>query len=218
MIHEYINKIINGNSIDIMKEFPDKSVDLTLTDFPYGVSVKYDEYIDTNQNLKDLINLAMPEILRVSKISLISISERNIFDYPRPDSILHWINPAGTGRSNWGFVCNHSVLAYGKDPYSGRKPDTTIQNGSVYKDVLKYKEFHPCPKPEVVWEWFLRRGSKSKTDIILDPFCGSGTTCTIAKKLGRRYIGIDLSKKYCEISQKRVDEQRVEHKKSLFED
>lgn len=43
-----------------------------------------------------------------------------------------------------------------------------------------------------------------KGDIVLDPFNGSGTTCVAAKKLGRRYIGIDISKNYCKIARARV--------------
>ena len=41
--------------------------------------------------------------------------------------------------------------------------------------------------------------------IVLDPFCGSGTTCLVAKKLGRQYIGIDLNPQYIQIAQKRID-------------
>jgi len=44
-----------------------------------------------------------------------------------------------------------------------------------------------------------------KDDIVLDPFCGSGTTCLACKQTGRNYIGIDISDKYCEIAEKRLN-------------
>jgi site-specific DNA-methyltransferase (cytosine-N4-specific) len=44
-----------------------------------------------------------------------------------------------------------------------------------------------------------------KDGIVLDPFCGSGTTCVVAKRLGRNYIGIDISKEFCEIAEKRLE-------------
>jgi hypothetical protein len=46
--------------------------------------------------------------------------------------------------------------------------------------------------------------NKYKPGIVLDLFVGSGTTCVVAKKLGRDYIGIDISPKYCEIARKRL--------------
>lgn len=51
--------------------------------------------------------------------------------------------------------------------------------------------------------WCLEKYS-NPTDLVLDPFCGSGTTCVAAKMLGRRYIGIDISEKYCEIARQRL--------------
>jgi site-specific DNA-methyltransferase (cytosine-N4-specific) len=42
--------------------------------------------------------------------------------------------------------------------------------------------------------------------IVLDPMCGSGTTCLVAKKLGRHFIGIDINEDYCQIARKRLSE------------
>ena len=42
-------------------------------------------------------------------------------------------------------------------------------------------------------------------DIVLDPMCGAGTTCKMAKLNNRKYIGIDYSEEYCEISKERVN-------------
>ncbi len=42
-------------------------------------------------------------------------------------------------------------------------------------------------------------------DLVLDPFCGSGTTCKMALKLNRNTIGIDISKEYCELAKKRIE-------------
>ena len=62
----------------------------------------------------------------------------------------------------------------------------------------KMKEFgHPAMFPEQLVERVLKLFSY-KDDIILDPFNGAGTTTTVACKLGRNYIGIDISEEYCE--------------------
>ena len=44
-----------------------------------------------------------------------------------------------------------------------------------------------------------------ENDIVLDPMCGSGTTCVAAKKLNRNYIGIDISEEYCNIARNRIN-------------
>ena len=63
------------------------------------------------------------------------------------------------------------------------------------------KPAHPSPKPLNVMEWFV---SCISAAIIFDPFCGSGTTCVAAKKLGRRWIGIDIDEGYCQTARNRL--------------
>ncbi len=67
------------------------------------------------------------------------------------------------------------------------------------------KNDHPVPFPEELPRRLIKLYSWIG-DVVLDPFCGSGTTCFIAKMLKRKYIGYDLSEKYCEISRKRCSQ------------
>jgi len=65
---------------------------------------------------------------------------------------------------------------------------------------------HYATYPQTLIAPLIRAGSK-EGDIVLDPFFGSGTTGIVANKLGRKYIGIDLSKDYCKIAEDRLKAQ-----------
>ena len=62
---------------------------------------------------------------------------------------------------------------------------------------------HPAIFPLQLVSELVKLLSKSG-DIVVDPFCGSGQTCISSKLLNRRYLGIDLSEKYCQISENRI--------------
>lgn len=62
---------------------------------------------------------------------------------------------------------------------------------------------HPCQMPEAVLDRIVRVASKPG-DLVLDPFAGSGTTLAVAKKLGRDYLGIELSEQYADGVRKRL--------------
>ena len=64
---------------------------------------------------------------------------------------------------------------------------------------------HSAAFPEELPEWFIK-GFTEKHDIVLDPFMGSGTTAVAAKRLERKYIGIDCSMVYCEMATRRVEQ------------
>jgi len=70
----------------------------------------------------------------------------------------------------------------------------------------RMKEFeHPAMFPEEI-PYRLIKLLSYKGDIVLDPFNGAGTTTLVARKLGRKYIGIDISEKYCNIGENRIKE------------
>ena len=70
---DYINKIINGDCLEVMKQMPDKCVDLVLTDPPYGLGFQYEQFTDTQDNLKNLVN----------KYLFINIIVENLFSIPK---------------------------------------------------------------------------------------------------------------------------------------
>ncbi len=64
---------------------------------------------------------------------------------------------------------------------------------------------HPCPFPEEIPHRLIRLYSYS-SDLVLDPFCGSGTTLKVAKMLGRKFVGYDIEPRYREVALSRLDE------------
>jgi len=63
---------------------------------------------------------------------------------------------------------------------------------------------HPTQKPEKLLAKLIL-ASSNPGDLVLDPFVGSGTTAVVSKKLGRRFIGIELEAEYCAYAQKRIE-------------
>lgn len=178
--------------------------DLVLMDPPYGNGTAYAEFDDSAENVASLVGEVMPLVLELGEVVFVTPGVANIHLYPAPKWTLCWVTPAGAGSGPWGFSCWQPVLAYGPDPYlrdlKGRRPDTLIKT----ETSTNVPGDHPCPKPIDVWRWMVTRGSTRPTDVILDPFMGSGTTLRAAKDCGRRSIGIELSERYCEIAAKRL--------------
>ena len=210
MIEKYLNKIIQGNCTDLLRQLPEKSVDLCLTDLPYGIDYDYDVYKDTKENLQKLIKETMPEILRVSKRVAIFSGINNIWQYPEADWVINYTwNTTGTygalGYNQW-----QPILYYGKDiagfgSVNGElKSDSIKFNGGAKVGFLREEEIdHPCPKPINIMEKLVKRFSNER-EIILDPFSGSGSTAVATIRHKRNFIGFELSEKYCAIANKRI--------------
>jgi len=198
-----LNKIYQGDARELIKNFDDKSIDLCLTDFPYGVGYKYKSWDDTQENLEKLVSELMPELLRVCKRVVIATGTRNMFTYPRPTWVLCWYVPSGNGMNEWGFTTWNPILVYGKDPYLenclGSRAD------SIRHIESSEKNGHPCPKPITLWRKVLDRVSVKETDIVLDPFMGSGTTAIACLEAKKNYIGFELEKEYIDITNKRIN-------------
>jgi len=67
---------------------------------------------------------------------------------------------------------------------------------------------YPTQKPERLLERIIQISSNEK-DIVLDPFCGSGTSLIAAKNLNRTYLGIDSNKQACKIAKNRMNSREL---------
>ena len=197
--------IHNCDCLDFLRTLPDGSVDAVVTDFPYGIGEEYTSFDDTRANVARLVQNAMPHILRVAKVALITPGNGNQDLYPRPDWTLAWVERAGAGMNRWGFTCWQPVLAYGKNPHlsnrMGLRPDVFIGSGEKGSS-----DGHPCPKPMGVMKWMVDRATAVEGTTVLDPFAGSGTTGVACIQTGRNFIGCEIDAGYAEIARRRCRE------------
>ncbi len=84
------------------------------------------------------------------------------------------------------------------------RPETDTWYVSRVCGTFKERTGHPCQMPEALLERIVR-ASSHPGDLVLDPFAGSGTTLAAAKRLGRRYLGMELSEEYAERVRRRLD-------------
>ena len=87
---------------------------------------------------------------------------------------------------------------------NGGKQMKDVWTGSLTRPSEKTEGKHPTQKPEYLLERIVL-ASTEEGQVVLDPFCGSGTTGVEAIRFGRKFIGIDISEEYLEISKKRLE-------------
>lgn len=97
-------------------------------------------------------------------------------------------------RHNFNYDLMHSVF--------NKEMEDVWKLPAVQMSEKKYG-YHPTQKPEILLRRIIKCSSK-EGDIVLDPFLGSGTTCYVAKKLNRYYIGIEKEEIYFRIASERV--------------
>ena len=87
-----------------------------------------------------------------------------------------------------------------------------VWTGSLTKKSEKSEGKHPTQKPEYLLERIILAATE-EGQVVLDPFCGSGTTGVEAVKYGRRFIGIDSCEEYLQITEKRLEKVNQNEKK-----
>ena len=216
-IKDIENKIINADCMDILKQLPDKCIDLVLTDPPYGIGfgtfnrtnkLKNGQRVKANKYKNSDLDSAIPDIEIFNEMRRVSKNQviwgGNYFPELWKDGgrcFLFWKknNPCknfGAGELAWtSFDENCKCYDYN---YYGN-----IEGGGIAEQKI-----HPTQKPVAIMERCLQDFSK-EGQLILDCFSGSGTTAIACHRLKRRFICIEKDPEYWKASCKRLeDEQR----------
>ena len=256
-----VNEIICGDCLEVMKDWPDNCVDLTVTSPPYDDLRDYQGYsFDFEGIAKELYRVTKSGGVVVWVVGDMTINGSETgtsfqqalhfkhLGFNLHDTMIYekaaTIYPGGVRYNQvaeFMFVLSKNtpktinLITDKPNKYAGysargtthRKVDGGIKDNKSFKGIPtknfgvrnniwrygtgwmvstpeKVAYEHPAIFPEQLAKDHIISWS-NPDDIVLDPMCGSGTTPKIANKLGRRYIGIDISEKYCQIARQRLE-------------
>ena len=115
--------------------------------------------------------------------------------------IIIWKKAGGLNFNEGYFLPTYEVIYLIAKPKFKLAPKAN-RYGDVWTINQQKRSWHPAPFPE---EFAERCITSTNANLILDPFIGSGTVAVSAKKLNRKYIGIDISQDYCTKAEDRIN-------------
>ena len=188
-----------GNCLDLMKEYSDNHFDLILTDPPYGIGAysngtmgggvlaKQSTYKATEWDNKRIGKEYFDEMQRVSKNQII-FGGNYYTDYLKPTSC--WIVWDKQNGDNYFADCEMAWTSFTTATRLHQYRWQGMLQGNMGKG--KEKRIHPTQKPTPLFSWILEKYSK-ESDLILDPFMGSGTILESGRKMDRNVMGFEIS-------------------------
>lgn len=220
-----------------MKEIPDESIDLIITDPPYGINFK--SKMDTKKRFQRIINddnldffePFIKEAYRILKNNSCILIFCRFDNYPyffnvckkerfNIKNCLVWEKNkalSGLGDMESSFLNNYEFILFGmkgrrilfKERY-GREFGL-IQDKTISSPM---QLVYPTQKPTKIIHKLVDICS-NENDVVLDSFMGSGTTAVVCKQLKRNFIGFDLSRNACKIAEHRLCQQTLHNLNNL---
>ena len=216
---QYLDKILNDDCMNILRQLPDKSVDMVVTDPPYGeVNRESNGLRNLDKGNADIVEFDfdawLAEIIRVCRGSwyiwcgyeqlgkiYTAFKENKI----SPRCIIWEKTNLSPMNGEYIWLSGIEPCAYGKR--SGATYNGFCQNTVLRADTERTM-IHPTQKPVDLFAKLVRTSS-NPGDIVLDTFSGSGTTAVVCHRLKRHFICVEKDKGFCEKSQQRLlDEQQ----------
>jgi len=221
---EWINTIQNTDCVEALRYIPDGSIDLIITDPPYGISKE--------------LNCKGKRLGSTAKLDF-NFGEWDQFSRAWFDIAMHktrgWMMTFCAKKDvglfidaleNNGFIAVDVIVWQKPDPVPlnaksrflnaweaivvGKRPGSTW-NSNYEHNIIKVQapkgksRFHPTQKPVELIKRLIELSTK-EGDLILDPFMGSGTSAVASIETKRNYIGFEISKEYWKQSMERLDD------------
>lgn len=203
------NQIQKREALDFLRSIPDKYCDI-FTDPPYNVGKDYGDMVDDNRSdYVEWITEVLTECIRVSNVLTVYVPKKwnrlywNVLGDDFQEIILPF-RPRGAIRH--GFSNQFNKLLTNAKPPNGKVVnvwDNMPQPGlGVFFRENTYG--HPGYTSEAITNRAIRELCSS--DIICDPFMGTGTTAVCAIKNGKKYIGCELNDFFIDLATNRIQE------------
>ena len=230
-MEKYLNKITCGDSYKLIKELPDKSVDLIVTDPPYLIENTkaggHSNLAKSIQGMNDELangiltqginEEILDEFMRVMKVPNIYIwcNHKQIpmyLDYFANKhkcsfDIIIWVKTNAMPLFNNKYLTDKEYCLYfRKDAYCN--PQSYEEAKTVYFQPINISDKqlfeHTTIKPINIIRTLVKNSSK-ENDIVLDCFMGSGTTAVACQETNRQFIGFEISEKWCKVANDRLN-------------
>lgn len=217
----------HGDCLEVMKDIPDESIDLVVTDPPYLINYKTNYRNDKThrfakeimgENSPEVISKAIKEFYRVMKNDTalylfcspdkVDFFKKEVEKYFKIKNIIIWKKnnwTAGDLYAQFGKQYEMIILANkGRAKFNGKR----ITDIWEFDRVVGKKQLHQNQKPVNLLEQCILKHS-NENDTVLDAFMGSGSTGVACINTNRNFIGIELDEDYFEIAKERIGKHEV---------
>lgn len=212
-------ELMHGDCMEMLDRVPDASVDLVLTDPPYGIS--YQSHYGKYKRHPQILNDRNPCTEFIAKLPMKLKPTGAALIFTRWDiqgefiaalenagmtckSIIIWDKGGGgIGDLRRSYIRGYESVLFApmRDfTFPNKRPRDVIRVPKIAADKL----IHPCQKPALLLETLLSQ-TCARGGTVIDPFMGSGSTGVACGNLGYAFIGMELDAGYFDVAKKRID-------------
>src|SRR5712691_8839445 len=220
-VKSLLSSIHLGNALDVLRVLPDNSVDLILTDPPYGINymsrskslpltkISNDKGNEAYELLDKVLGLAEKKLKPDRHIYIFTNWQAFegmvpvVKKYFKLKGALAWIKnnrTRGDLKGNYGY--QYEMVLYGHKGRRwlfGRRDSDILHFPKVPTQTMQ----HPTEKPVALLKYLIEK-STLPGEVVLDPFMGSGSTGEAAKQTGRGFIGIEMEPTWFDVAKNRL--------------